>query len=87
MRFPRQLSHASFSRGLCNFVKRVQLALRYAIPFLVIFKKILNKRYCVARHKPTQTAIIVTFVMTQNFENFAQKSGNFRGQVPFNFDP
>ena len=44
-------------------------------------------RYYVARHiKPTQTAIIVTFVMTQNFENFAQKSGYFRGQAPFDFD-
>ena len=39
MRFPRQLSHASFSRGLCIFVKRVQLALRDAIQFLVIFSK------------------------------------------------
>ena len=29
----------------------------------------------------TQTAIIVTFVMTQHFENIAQKSGDFRGQV------
>ena len=39
MQFPRQLSHASFSRGLSILVKRVQLALRDAIQFLVIFSK------------------------------------------------
>ena len=39
MQFRRQLSHASFSRGLKILVKRVQLALRDAIQFLVIFLK------------------------------------------------
>ena len=34
MRFPRELNHASFFRGLCIFV---QFALRDAIKFLVIF--------------------------------------------------
>ena len=93
MRFPRQLSHASFSRGLGIFIKRVQLALRDAIQFLVFFSKYSTRvtvLQCKATFGPlcmsTQTAIIVTFVMTQHFENIAQKSGNFRGQVPFNFD-
>ena len=39
MQFRRQLSHASFSRGLKILAKRVQLALRDAIQFLVIFSK------------------------------------------------
>ncbi len=39
MQFRRQLSHASFSRGLKILVKRVQLALRAVIQFLVIFLK------------------------------------------------
>ena len=39
MQFRRQLSHASFSRGLKILAKRVQLALRDAIQFLVIFLK------------------------------------------------
>ena len=92
MRFPRQLSHASFSRGLRIFVKKVQLALLDAIQFLVSFSKYSTRvtvLQCKATFGPlcmsTQT-IIVTFVMTQHFENIVQKSGNFRGQVPFNFD-
>ena len=52
MQFRRQLSHASFSRGLKILVKRVQLALRDAIQFLVIFLKY-SKRVTVLLDRPS----------------------------------
>ena len=81
-----------FLEDFAFLLKRVQLALRYAIQFLVTFSKYSTRFTVLLDISPffrilvTQTTIIVTFVMTQHFENIAKKSGNFLGQVPFKID-
>ena len=49
MQFRRQLSHASFSRGLCIFVKKSSACITICNSIPRDFFKILNKGYCVAR--------------------------------------
>ena len=70
MRFPRQLSHASFSRGLHFLVKRVQLALWDAIQFLVIKKNTHQRLLCCNVKLPLATTVYVnTDSNNRNFCN------------------
>ena len=69
MRFPRQLIHASFSRVLSILVNRVQLALRDAIQFLMIFSKYSTRVTVLLDISPVFNILVDTDSKNRNFSN------------------